>query len=424
LEQAFWKSFAQSFDADGSGDIQPPEFSAMVGAIHHKLTDEQIAEFFKKADTDHDGTVSFDQVFQLISNEAELHAQLLAYDPNFLWHIYAKSDDYNTVGNLVLGKNLIDSHKTHVHQKEMNKVIRVHNRLSGELEEEKIPHYIEVALRIMYSTKGVRTAVENHQIRKLLHHLTASQGKKYEDERSKKEIPTFIKFHELNVDEIRDPLDSFKNFNEFFYRKLKPSARPVASPDNPKVAVSPADSRLNVFPTITDATRLWIKGQNFTVGAVLQDNALAKKFDGGSLVIARLAPQDYHRFHFPIDCSVGGSSLYDGAYFTVNPIAIRENVDVYTENKRMKTILKTSEFGEVVYMAIGATMVGSIQLTSKEGQKYKKGDEHGYFAFGGSTILLFFEPGVIKFDHDLLSNSQKSVETLVKVGDSIGVSTR
>jgi phosphatidylserine decarboxylase len=423
VEFAFWSAFAKHFDTDGSGTINRIEFSAMLGSIHTQLTEAEITHMFEKADTDKSGEISFDEAYKLFTMDPKLVASLTGHDPNFIWYIYAKSDDFNTVGNLVLNKNLVHTHTVTV-DKSDRKVIMIHERESGKLVEEKIPHYIDVSLRIMYSTHGGRTAVENTQIRKLLHHLSAVQGKKYDDPRSKKEIPHFIQFHGLNTDEILDPLDSFANFNEFFYRKLKASARTIAEPNNPKVAVSPADCRLHVFPQIDTATSVWIKGKNFNLQNLLRDDQLATKFNGGSLVIARLAPQDYHRFHLPVDCIIGTTKPIDGALYTVNPIAIREEIDVYTENKRNVTLLESSEFGQVVYISVGATMVGSIRITSKEGQKAKKGDEHGYFAFGGSTILLLFQPGKIVFDNDLLVNSAKPIETLVKMGEGLGLSTK
>jgi len=219
-------------------------------------------------------------------------------------------------------------------------------------------------------------------------------------------------------------VESFKTFNEFFYRKLKPAARPIAFQGDPKVAVSPADCRLNAFPTIDEATKIWIKGKNFTLYNLLLSDELVAKYTGGSLIVARLAPQDYHRFHFPVDGTVGPSTPIDGSLYTVNPVAVRQPIDVFTENKRIRTILYSKCFGEVVYISVGATMVGSIVLTSHEGQEIKKGDEHGYFAFGGSTVLLLFLPGVIRFDDDLVVNSTKPIETLIRMGDSIGVATR
>lgn len=120
-------------------------------------------------------------------------------------------------------------------------------------------------------------------------------------------------------------MEILARFNEFFYRELKPGSRPVAYPDNPKVIVAPADCRSVVFDTIDDATRIWVKGRDFSVerllGSAYGDEA--KKFHGGALGIFRLAPQDYHRFHIPVDGVMGEPKLIKGEYYTVNPMAIR-----------------------------------------------------------------------------------------------------
>jgi len=279
-------------------------------------------------------------------------------------------------------------------------------------------------MRVMYSTREGKFAVDSLHINSLLKHLTEQQGKKFNNPASKKEIEHFIQFHNLNKEEILDSLDSFKNFNEFFYRKLKPSARPIAEASNQKVAVSPGDCRLNVFTSIEEATKIWIKGKKFSLTNLLKDDALAKEYSGGSLVIARLAPQDYHRFHSPVSGTLGKFTPYTGTYYTVNPIAIRDTIDVYTENKRQRVTIKSPEFGDVIYITVGATMVGSIVYTAKEGQTVKKGDELGYFAFGGSTVLVLFKKGTINFDEDLKVNSMKPIETLVKIGSRLGISTK
>jgi len=239
----------------------------------------------------------------------------------------------------------------------------------------------------------------------------------------KKEIEHFIEYHNLNREEIKDPLNSFQTFNEFFYRKLKQGARPIAEPTNSKVAVSAADSRALFFPTVDQAKKLWIKGEKFNLINLVGEQ-MAQEFDKSSLVIFRLAPQDYHRFHSPVDGVVGKMFPHDGALFTVNPIAIREKVDVYTENKRIVTTIKTKDFDNVLFIAVGATMVGSISMTVNEGATVKRGDEMGFFAFGGSTVLVFFKPNSIRFDEDLLVNSSKPIETLLAVGNSIGVSLK
>jgi len=298
--------------------------------------------------------------------------------------------------------------------------IMVHNRETGKLEEEKIPNYIRVAMRMMYSTGGGLYMVEGNRIKNILSSLTHKQGKKYEDPESVKEIQHFIDFYKLDEEEMLDKVSSFKNFNEFFYRKLKPIARPIAAKDDPRVAVSPADCRLHVFESVATSIELWIKGRNFSLRSFLQNEQLADKFEGGSLVIARLAPQDYHRFHFPIGGVVSKPTHIDGTYYTVNPVAVNQHVDVYSENKRAVATIESKEFGTVCFIAIGATMVGSIHLTASPESVVAKGDEYGYFAFGGSTCVLLFEKGRIAFDEDLLVNSLKPLETLVKMGTSLG----
>jgi len=275
-------------------------------------------------------------------------------------------------------------------------------------------------LRIMYASGSGRFAVERLKANKILAHLTTRQGNAYNNPHSKKEIKSFIEYHNLDKGEILDPLESFKNFNEFFYRKLKPSARPINAPENSKALCSAADCRLNVFTTIASSKEIWIKGANFDLKNLLRDEALAKEFESCSLVIFRLAPQDYHRFHSPFKGKLESIRPFTGEYFTVNPIAVREPMDVYTENKRNVCVFNTESFGRAVYICVGATCVGSIVMSIKEGDTVNKGDEVGYFAFGGSTILLLIKPNAVLFDEDLLANSEKPIETLVKMGTSIG----
>lgn len=131
---------------------------------------------------------------------------------------------------------------------------------------------------------------------RILLNMTMRQGRRFDSTKSAREIPSFIAFHKLDMSEVRDPLHSFKTFNQFFYRKLRVGARPCTNPNDPKTIVSPADCRMLAFPTINDATRVWIKGINFSVGKLLGDPEMGKRYDGGGLAVFRLAPQDYHRY--------------------------------------------------------------------------------------------------------------------------------
>ncbi|KAI0311126.1 phosphatidylserine decarboxylase-domain-containing protein [Amylostereum chailletii] len=298
--------------------------------------------------------------------------------------------------------------------------IIVQNRMTGQLEEEKMQVYVRLGIRLLY--KGARGRLEGARARRLLKSLSIKQGIKYDSPASALDIPSFIEFHNLKVNEILDPLDSFKNFNQFFYRKLKPEARPVEALDDPTRLVSAADCRLMAFESVTEATKLWIKGREFSVARLLGDTYKDQfdRYNGGALVIFRLAPQDYHRFHSPVDGTIGPMTYIAGEYYTVNPQAIRTTLDVYGENARKIVPIDSPQFGRVMAVCIGAMMVGTIQTTVTEGEQVKRGQEFGYFAFGGSTIVVLFEKGVVKWDEDLLVNGRASLETLVRVGMGIG----
>ncbi|KAG0302335.1 hypothetical protein BGZ98_007603 [Dissophora globulifera] len=300
-----------------------------------------------------------------------------------------------------------------------NANIIVQDRATGAMMEEKMPTFIRLGIRLLYKSPANKIRVG-----KILADMSRKQGMKFDDPRSKRDIEPFIRFHNLDMTEVLEPIQNFKNFNEFFYRRLRPSARTLSSPGNDGVAVSVADCRMTCFQTISDAATFWIKGEQFTVAKLLADEVLAKKYENGSLAIFRLAPQDYHRYHIPVKGTLSEPKPIAGEYYTVNPMAIRSSLDVYGENKRVVSTIESLEFGTVAFVAIGAMMVGSIVLTTKAGQPVERMDEHGYFAFGGSTIVVLFEPKSIQFDDDLLRSSKEQIEMLVKVGMQVGVSIR
>ena len=251
--------------------------------------------------------------------------------------------------------------------------------------------------------------------------MSFKQGRKYDDPASASQIPGFINFHQLDMSEVLLKTEDFKTFNQFFYRKLKPEARPCSAPDNPHIIVSPADCRSVVFNRLEDAQRIWVKGREFSVERLLGDAYPqdAKRYRNGALGIMRLAPQDYHRFHIPVDGVMGEPKLIAGEYYTVNPMAIRSALDVYGENIRVVVPIDSVAHGRVMVICVGAMMVGSTVITRKPGENVKRAEELGYFKFGGSTILLLFEPGVMKFDDDLIANASEALETLVSLRFSL-----
>lgn len=252
----------------------------------------------------------------------------------------------------------------------------------------------------------------------MLRNMSYKQGRKYDDPASAREIGTFIDFHQLDMSEVLKPVEEFKSFNEFFYRELKPDARPCSAPNNTKIIVSPADCRSVVFNTMSEATKIWVKGREFSVERLL-GNAYpqdAKRYVNGAMGIFRLAPQDYHRFHIPVDGIMDKPKLIEGEYYTVNPMAIRSALDVYSENVRYVVPIDSVSHGRVMVICVGAMMVGSTVITRKQGDRVHRAEELGYFKFGGSTLLVLFEQGIMRFDDDLIDNANGALETLVCCG--------
>ena len=350
-------------------------------------------------------------------------------DADIITHIATcASEDWRSVNNLVMGGFVTQSQAQRKwYSKVINKVsyggyklgansanILVQDRITGQINEERMSVYVRLGIRLLYKALGSRE-MEKSRIKKMLKSLSVKQGKKYDDPASVSQIESFIAFHRLDMSEVRLPMGDFRNFNEFFYRALKPDARPCSAPDRPEIVVSPADCRTTVFNTIDDATRIWVKGRDFTIEKLFGDAYPldAKRYKGGSMGIFRLAPQDYHRFHIPVDGVLGVPKPIEGEYYTVNPMAIRSALDVYGENIRVVIPIDSVAHGRVMFVCIGAMMVGSTVITRKAGEKVKRAEELGYFKFGGSTILLFFEPGRMVYDTDLVDNSNGALETLV-----------
>lgn len=232
---------------------------------------------------------------------------------------------------------------------------------------------------------------------------------------SKKILPFIQKYH-INTSEFLIPPEEFCSFNDFFTRKLKPQARPIAQSD----AVIPADGRFLFYQDIDACDGFVLKGEKFSLASLVGSESLAEKYQGGSMVLGRLNPTDYHRFHFPCDGTPSFPRMINGLLYSVNPIALKQNLSRFTKNKRCITTLETYHFGKVLYLEVGATNVGSINQTYQPNVNYHKGDEKGFFAFGGSALVLLFEKNRIIFDQDLCFNSEQHLETLCHMGQSLG----
>ena len=289
--------------------------------------------------------------------------------------------------------------------------IKYLNRETGKIETEKV--YGEGFLRWAYGNPLGKLALHSFVKRSF---FSKWYGKRMDQAHTRSKITPFLKTYGLSTDDFEKKPEEFTSFNDFFYRKLKSSARPLA--DSP--IVLPADGRHLGFAKASEISSVFIKGQKFNLPALLGDAELAKKYQDGPLLLSRLCPVDYHRFHFPCAGTPGETRLINGPLFSVSPLALRQRLSYLWENKRTITPLVTKNHGTILCMEIGATCVGSIQQTFTPGQTVEKGEEKGYFAFGGSSTLLLFPPGSVNLAPDLLETSQKTLELYAKVRSSAG----
>ncbi|TID28384.1 hypothetical protein CANINC_002562 [Pichia inconspicua] len=321
---------------------------------------------------------------------------------------YAKILAHIAYGRLTIGGN--------------NAHILVQDRETGLVLEEKISAFVKLGIRLLY--KSVKTDNSSEKIKRMLRILSIKQGKRYDHPNSKSKIAGFVKFHGLEAtlkDCLVEDLSKYRTFNDFFSRKLKEGVRPIEGGTDNRIVNAIADSRLIVFDKVNEAKQLWIKGSGFSVSKLLGKTP-KNQGEEHAIAIFRLAPQDYHRVHCPLNGKIVKINHIHGTYYTVNPMAVRSELDVFGENIRCVISLETEEYDTVEIVMVGAMMVGSILLSVNKGDDVIKGQELGYFKFGGSTVVLVFKKGDknIVWDADLIYNSNKRLETLVKVGMSVG----
>lgn len=263
-----------------------------------------------------------------------------------------------------------------------------------------------------------------HAMRLYMHNSAIKEGKKEATPGSAKRIREFISSYHINMDDF-EPSDpsAYETFEDFFIRHHKPGSRPIHEQNDPKSAVVVADSRLVVYGEVAESRKIWIKGVDFSITNLVMDRHLGPQFKDGSVASFRLSPQDYHRYHSPVTGKIKAYRSMPGDYYEVDPLALRSGVDILTRNARDYVVIETEEFGDVLFVAIGASQVGTVEIHEKwqkPGAKVTKGDELGIFQFGGSSIIVAFQRDKIQFDEDLIRPSKHAVAVDVEVGMSLG----
>ncbi len=231
---------------------------------------------------------------------------------------------------------------------------------------------------------------------------------------SKHKIKKFVNKNDINVFEYDDK--KYKSYNDFFIRKVLSEKRPINTTKD--VLISPCDSKVTAYKIEEDLT-LNIKNAYYSIDTLVEKNVM-DDYKGGTALVFRLSTDNYHRYCYIDSGSKGKNFHIKGVYHTVQPISLK-HYNFYKTNNREWTILNTNNFGKVIQVEVGALCIGRIH-NNHESYIFKRGEEKGYFEFGGSTIVLLFKKNVVKLDDDIYNNSKEGIETIVKYGERIGKS--
>ncbi len=221
----------------------------------------------------------------------------------------------------------------------------------------------------------------------------------------------------------------FTSWNDYFTRRFKPGARPIADPDDDKVIVNACEATPYALKTnVKRRDRFWIKAQPYSLRDMLGDDETADQFVGGTVYQAFLDAHNYHRWHSPVSGTIRKAFVREGTYYSEGE-SEGEDVDALVRSQSYLAHVATRAIiliecddpalGLVCLMLIGMDEVSSciIGAEIRPGHRLKKGEEVGYFQFGGSSYCLIFRPGVIAdFAIDALPQPDNPTPPVVLLG--------
>lgn len=264
-------------------------------------------------------------------------------------------------------------------------------------------------LNFLYNT------IPGRGILKILTSPTISKiGGAYMDSRiSTIHIKSFIKNNKIDIKQYKK--EKYSCFNDFFTRKILEEKRPVCMKEN--VLISPCDGRLSAYH-ISGNSDFYIKTSYYRIQDLLKDSEKAPDYKDGTCLIFRLCVDDYHRYIHIDNGTIIENKAIKGKLHTVRPIAVNR-YPVFVQNSREYTIVETENFGTIAQIEVGALMIGKIKNHQKEG-KVNKGAEKGMFLYGGSTIVVLLQKGIVDIPESYFEDTLKDIETKVNCGMQIG----
>ncbi|MEX2980955.1 phophatidylserine decarboxylase associated domain-containing protein [Streptomyces sp. C36] len=206
------------------------------------------------------------------------------------------------------------------------------------------------------------------------------------------------KLYEFDID-LSQEYGGLASYNAFFHRPIKQEFRPlttdaaaVASPNDGKVVRYRQDVRRK--------DQFWLKGQPYSLENMLDNSEYTDRFVGGDVLQTFLSGADYHRWHSPVDGKVVACDTVPGYMFAeLQSMGDDPTAGTHSQcygasvNTRGIVIIESTApaIGLVCVMPIGITEISSITHTVGVGDTITKGQEIGYFSYGGSSMCLLFE---------------------------------
>lgn len=293
--------------------------------------------------------------------------------------------------------------------------VKYFSRVTGKVEEEQV--YGAEAVHWLYESPVARILTP------LICRapLSKAYGELQNSSWSRSKIAPFIKQFSIPIEDFLPETGTYKNFNDFFIRQFRVGKRQFIQNKNEMAAF--AEARYFGYESMTSDQRIPVKGNFLSAESLLANAKWASTFRDGPLLLARLCPVDYHRFHFPDSGKIIEDYRIHGLFHSVNPLALKAKPEIFIQNERHVTILDTENFGKLAYIEVGAICVGKIIQSKKlfSGMSFIKGEEKGYFLFGGSTVIVLGEKGMWAPSSDILENTLKGLETYIHLGTPVGV---
>jgi phosphatidylserine decarboxylase len=235
--------------------------------------------------------------------------------------------------------------------------------------------------------------------------------------RSAQKIGPFVRKHHIDMSEFEQV--DYPSYAAFFVRRFRPGARKFPSDSGEMGAF--AEARYFGWAQLSADQKFPIKGHSLSAERILGNAERARPFIGGPVLLARLAPVDYHRVHYFDDGRTLDDDRLGSRLWTVNWHALQSKQDILFVNERQINILETQNFGRVGFVEIGAMTVGRVAQVHPLDAPFKRGQEKSVFKFGASAIAAFGEPGKWIPSQDVLDQTEKGVETLLRLGETVAM---